>query len=48
LAGLLLALAAAISFAGDGLRPGVNLFTAEILVFAATLVSLLRMVVRSA
>ncbi|MFY9826224.1 MAG: AarF/UbiB family protein [Thermoanaerobaculia bacterium] len=48
LAGLLLALAVAISFAGGGLRPGVNLFTAEILVFAATLVSLLRRVVRSA
>src|SRR4051812_19083032 len=48
LAGLLLALAVAISFAGGGPRPGVNLFTAEILVFVATLVSLLRTVVRSA
>src|SRR4051812_34023867 len=48
LAGLLLALAVAVSFAGGGPRPGVILFTAEILVFVATLVSLLRTVVRSA
>ena len=48
LAALLLALAALIAFAGGEPRLGVNLFTAEMLVFAATLGTLVRRVVRLA
>jgi ubiquinone biosynthesis protein len=48
LGALLLALAVFIAFAGGGTRLGVNLFTAEVLVFAATLGTLLRNVVRFA
>jgi ubiquinone biosynthesis protein len=48
LAALLAALAVFIAFAGGGTRLGVNLFTAEVLVFAATLSSLVRMAVRLA
>lgn len=45
---LLLALAASIALAGGGLRLGVNLFTAQMLVFTATLGMLVRTVARPA
>jgi hypothetical protein len=48
LAALLLALAVFIASAGGGTRLGVNLFTAEVLVFMATLGTLVRTAVRLA
>jgi hypothetical protein len=48
LAALLLALAVFIASAGGGTQLGVNLFTAEVLVFAATLGTLVRTAVRLA